>query len=113
MNKVIKDGRVAILYSPSYGAGWYSWNTRHPELIYMPEIVKLVQKKKDGLINISEMIQKIDELIELKYEKNEVYTGGSEDLDIAWLPEGTSFNITDYDGFESINLREEINWQIA
>jgi hypothetical protein len=26
MEKVIRDGKVAVLYSPGYGAGWYSWN---------------------------------------------------------------------------------------
>ena len=33
MNKVIRDGKVAVLYSPGYGAGWYSWNWNHPECV--------------------------------------------------------------------------------
>ena len=29
MEKVIRDGKVAVLYSPGYGAGWsYSWPWR-------------------------------------------------------------------------------------
>ena len=26
MTKCIRDGKVAILYSPGYGAGWSTWN---------------------------------------------------------------------------------------
>ena len=26
MQKVIRDGKVAVLYSPGYGAGWYTWS---------------------------------------------------------------------------------------
>jgi hypothetical protein len=26
MNKLIRDGMVAVLYSPDYGSGWYTWN---------------------------------------------------------------------------------------
>jgi len=43
MNKVIVDGKVAVLYSPGYGAGWFSWHNVE-ELIYDPEVVKLVEK---------------------------------------------------------------------
>ena len=25
MEKVIRDGKVAVLYSPGYGAGWSTW----------------------------------------------------------------------------------------
>ena len=26
MKKLTKDGKVAVLYSPDFGAGWYSWH---------------------------------------------------------------------------------------
>lgn len=29
MDKVIKDGKVAVLYSPGFGAGWFTWNNHH------------------------------------------------------------------------------------
>ena len=28
MEKVIRNGQVAVLYSPGFGAGWYSWNEK-------------------------------------------------------------------------------------
>lgn len=32
MDKVIRDGMVAVIYSPGYGAGWSSWNRDYPLL---------------------------------------------------------------------------------
>ena len=33
MKKVIENGQVAVIYSPGFGAGWYTWNQgRFPEL---------------------------------------------------------------------------------
>jgi len=46
MDKIIRDGKVAVLYSPGYGAGWYSWNTDCKECVFNPEIVKLVEAEE-------------------------------------------------------------------
>jgi hypothetical protein len=36
-----------------------------------------------------------------------------DDLMIAWIPVGTAFRIHEYDGSESIEMREELNWMLA
>ena len=33
MKKLERNGKIAILYSPEYGAGWSTWNN-HEELIF-------------------------------------------------------------------------------
>ena len=102
MDKVIVNGKVAVLYSPSYGSGWYTWNQEFPELIFSPAIVRFVEQEK------------FDELatyMELKYP--EVFKGGMIDLEIEWIPVGTEFRIHEYDGAENIELKEELNWFIA
>jgi hypothetical protein len=43
----------------------------------------------------------------------DVYTGGMQDLIIEWLPEGTLFRIHEYDGSESIEVKEEMDWVTA
>jgi hypothetical protein len=91
MNKIIRDGKVAVLYSPGFGAGWYSWNSQYPECLFDPEIVVAVE---NGDLN------KVSDLAIEKWEN--FYTGGSDDLKIEWLPEGTAFRIDEYDGSESI-----------
>ena len=43
MIKLVRDGMVAVLYSPGFGAGWYTWNQECTELMFDPAIVKLVE----------------------------------------------------------------------
>ena len=43
--RVVRDGYVAVLYSPGYGAGWYSWH-RKEELLYDPTIVQMVLENR-------------------------------------------------------------------
>jgi hypothetical protein len=75
MDKVIVNGKVAVLYSPGFGSGWYTWNQQFPD----PEVFK----------------------------------GGMMDLEIQWIPVGTEFRISEYDGAESIELKDEAGWFTA
>ena len=102
MMKLNENGNVAVLYSPGFGAGWYTWNTASPELIFDPTIVKFVEKEKWEELKV---------YVELKYP--EIYTGGMQDLKVEWIPEGTLFKINEYDGSESIELKENDNWILA
>jgi hypothetical protein len=102
MDKVIINDKVAVLYSPGYGAGWYTWNQEFPELIFSPAIVKMV---------IEERFDALQTYIELKYP--EIYKGGMMDLEIEWVPVGTEFRIGEYDGAESIELKDEAGWFTA
>jgi hypothetical protein len=108
MEKVIRDDKVAVLYSPDFGAGWYSWHGIE-ELLYHPKIVELVEN------NQREKITKafIAELLGIIDEDNMPYIGGAEDLTIKWLPVGTQFIIDEYDGSESITLKETLQWLTA
>jgi hypothetical protein len=102
MNKLILEGKVAVLYSPGFGAGWYTWNYEHPEILFDPAIVKLVEEKK---------FDELKTFVELKYP--DIYTGGMEDLEVEWVSEGTLFKVNEYDGSESIEYKEDNSWIIA
>jgi hypothetical protein len=52
MEKVIRDGKVGVLYSPGHGAGWYSWHDVE-ELIYDPSIVGWVEQGQLNKIQVS------------------------------------------------------------
>jgi len=41
MEKHIENNQVAVLYSPGYGVGWYSWNKDYPACLFHPIIVKM------------------------------------------------------------------------
>lgn len=97
-----EDGRVAVLYSQGYGAGWYSWNTEHEGLLFDKEIVQAV------LDNDKELAAKI---AERKYK--DCYTGGVDTLGIVWLEPGSAFEVSEYDGYESITFKTDMNFIIA
>jgi hypothetical protein len=66
-----------------------------------------------GIVSLLEE-EKFDELrtyLAIKYPK--LYDGGLEDLTIEWIDEGTLFRINEYDGNETIELKEDQNWLIA
>jgi len=102
MNKLVKDGKIAVLYSPGFGAGWYTWNYDTPEILFDPAIVKFVENKKWA---------ELDTYVTLKYP--EIYKGGMTDLQVKWIPEGTLFKVNEYDGSESIELKENEYWMVA
>lgn len=102
MEKLIRNGEVAILYSPSFGAGWYTWNTEYPEIIYHPEIVKLVEEDRRDEITES-FIKSIIPRVE------SMYCGGAGELQIMWLEQGTQFTIEEYDGNESVKLIQDLS----
>lgn len=115
-DKVIRDGMVAVLYSPGYGAGWSTWNSYRgygnvllfdPSLVYMVEEMNKVEeedRKASWVDNIVEYCTK-------KYPEG--YFGGADDLQICWIPVGTQFKVNEYDGSESIEFKETDSWTVA
>ena len=105
MDKVIRDGQVAVLYSPGYGAGWYSWNREMPELLFEPNLVAMIEDGRPA--------HELEAYIETKYGEDAPYCGGLRDIQIEWLPVGVLFRIHEYDGSESIEVKEDMSWLTA
>ena len=101
MEKVIKDGKVGVLVSPGFGAGFYTWG--YPEeAIFDPTLIELVENEK---------WQEAIDYCEKTWEDG--YSGGVQDLRVAWIDEGTKFIIEEYDGAESFLFKEDIDWVTA
>jgi len=100
MEKVIRNGKVAVLVSGGFGAGWYSWNSSHKELLFHPKLVALVEVGKQSEIT--------EEWLEKELGLSDIYCGGARDLDIQWLDEGTAFQIEEYDGSESLRTLDDL-----
>ena len=100
MEKVIRDGQVAVLYSPGFGAGWYTWNSEHPQCVFDPELVAAVEEGDR---------QKAAYLAGKKFGAR-FYSGGARDLEIAWIAQGQAFEIREYDGNESIHFIGQGDW---
>jgi hypothetical protein len=113
MNKLIKDGKVAVLYSPGYGSGWYSSNDpKNKDCLFDPQIINLVLAKEGAKNSVlSSLNASIDILAEKKWPGFSLL--GSSTLQVVWLPEGTGFRIDEYDGYETVELCSEVDWIIA
>jgi hypothetical protein len=96
MQKVIRNGQVAVLYSPGFGAGWYSWNDYRssPECMFHPVLVDMVEQGRASEIT--------EELVCKLLGIEEFYDGGAYKLKIEGLPVGTLFRIKEYDGSETV-----------
>jgi hypothetical protein len=101
MQKLIRNGKVAVLISPGFGAGWYGWHFIE-ELVYDPSVVEWVETQE---------LDKIRAYMELKYP--DAYCGGLEDLEVNWVPIGARFRIDEYDGAETLVLESEEHWMTA
>ena len=108
IKKMVKDGKVAVLISPEYGAGWYTWNRNKEtgggeQLLFSPELVAAVLAGA-----------KPKELVALAKDLfPDAYEGGAGNLEVRWLPVGAKFDVDEYDGFESLRVVDEEQWLIA
>ena len=104
MNKLIKNDMVAVIISPGYGAGWSTWNWEFKDfLLFDSGLADLILNNatKDKLLSYAT----------LKWPDASLL--GIDKLTVEWIPQGTAFRINEYDGNESIEIRDEINWHIA
>ena len=107
VRKVIRAGSVAVLVSPGFGAGWSTWASDEFKewARYSPAVVAWVEGGKAS---------DIDELVKAELgEDAYFYTGGADDLEIEWLPVGTQFVITEYDGSETLETQAGTKWSVA
>lgn len=103
MNKLEKDGKVAVVISPGFGAGWSTWNTAiRDALLFDPEIARAVL---DG-----DRV-KAASIAERKYPGG--YFGGACDLTVEWLDKGTIFEVEEYDGSESLHIIGGRDYSVA
>lgn len=95
MKKVERDGKIAVLYSPGFGAGWSTWSKKeHRETLCMD--ADIVQPFLDG--------DKTRALAVALEKFPNTYTGGFDDLEVEWIDKGKQFEIEEYDGSESVHV---------
>lgn len=105
MEKVIRNGKVAVLTSPGYGAGWSTWNGSKEILVFHPLLVAMVESGKSAEITSDWITENLG--------ISDVYVGGAEDLCISWIEEGKKFLITEYDGAESVVTEDDLSCYTA
>ena len=98
VDKIVRDGMVAVAVSRGFGAGWSTWCDVNP---------------LDARFNQLFLEERHDEAEYLADELDLGYAAGAQDVDILWIPVGTKFTIDEYDGSESILTIESIQWYEA
>lgn len=106
MEKIERDGLVAVLVSPRYGAGWSTWTSEHRETLCMDaDIVQAVLDKDIGkAVNIARR--------KCGYP-GAFYAGGARDLTVEWVKKGTVFIIKECDGSESLHVISDRDYMTA
>ena len=105
MEKLIRDGKVAVLISKGYGGGWSTGGSQYPELLFDIRVVDAVEKYLP--------FTSVEEYIRDKYPDAFILSYTYNDLVIEWLEEGTEFIVEEYDGAETIKLKCETEWVVA
>lgn len=97
--RVVRNGKVAVLVSGSYGAGWSTWGSEHlrEEKMFCPKLVEAIEAG----MSKAERHKLATELFPGEY------AGGVSALKIEWVPEGEPIRIHEYDGAESIRSASE------
>ena len=99
VEKYYKDGKMAILVSPGFGAGWSTWN--QPEIAIDRRIV-------EKFINEHPSADEMEDFIgSLGYKRP--YMGGYEEIEVMWVPKGERYLVTEYDGHEELLISSEMD----
>ena len=89
-----EDGKIEILISPHYGAGWSTWN----------EISMALDKRIIDYFKQHGRSVEYDEVEafvrSLGYRR--CYAGGWDDIVIETVEKGEAFMVTEYDGYETL-----------
>ncbi|NDD84090.1 hypothetical protein EB118_17585 [bacterium] len=98
MDKVVKDGYVAVVLSAEYGIGWYKGDSR---VLFDPEIVYMVLEGRLG----EELHAYCKRMCyDVYIPVSRFNKGVNQFLDIHWIKEGTDFYVNSYDGLEKIKI---------
>lgn len=104
--KHIVDGQVAVIYSPGFGAGWSTWNSEYPDILYDHRVVTWILAGKPKY--------EVEFLISyLRETYPDIYMDVLDELEIEWITEGTLFRIDEYDGSENIVFAGLQKWLTA
>lgn len=103
--KVIKNGCVAVLVSPGFGAGWSTWADE-----VQAEMMMFDKRLVDAYAS---RVKDIKPLVEEIFGDEFPYTGGWEQVGVRWVPVGSQFRIEEYDGNESLVYYNHDDYYVA
>lgn len=107
MKKLIINGKVAVIHSRDYGVGWSTCYTRcWREFLTMDQELAFAVLTRD-LKSVTERFR------EVMGEDSYLGLLSIDDLKLKWIDEGSTFEVTDYDGLETVHVIGERDYLIA
>ena len=103
IQKVIKDGKVAVVHSADYGNGLYSNFPDHHELLFSPALVEMIESGGSDAVT--------PEFIKNEFGLDvtgKSWGGYVFKLQVTYLPIGTKFHIVNEDGKETIITEKDL-----
>ena len=96
-DKLIRDGKVAVIYSPGSGEGWSSWvEDAYAEFfMFDRQLAEMV---------LSGDLSGVADYIEAHCPKSYCSASSIATLQVGWVPQGSPFYIHEYDGDEHLVL---------
>jgi hypothetical protein len=92
VSKVVREGKVAVIVSPGFGAGWSTWADQPEVAVFAPDVVEWIEAGRPATTDIDEAFGHYG------------YLGGLRQAKVEWVPVGTRFIIDEYDGSESLTI---------
>lgn len=103
VEKVERNGKVAVIVSPGYGAGWATWSDHYEAALFAPDVVKWIEEGKPD----------DDDRVEAFGEKYG-YTGGLSQAEVEWVDRGQRIRIDEYDGSEALEILDpDVGWIVV
>ena len=112
--RYVKDGMVGVVISPDYGGGFSTWAPAGTGDMCMD--VKVVEwtLALQTIIDTNSLeyqyfIDNITHHVKNTYD----YSWIPGPLQVVWVPMGTKFTISEYDGWETLKTEHDFDWKTA
>jgi hypothetical protein len=111
MQKYVLNGEVALIHSDDWGTPWATW---YPETMFDGELVKLYLRWLGADCGTQAEREAEDAAYNyLKQAHPDVSFRGFDGLKLSWIKQGQEFIIREYDGIETVVLKQDIKWMVA
>jgi hypothetical protein len=111
MQKYILNGEVALLHSDDWGTPWATW---YPETMFDGELIKLYLRWL-GVDSNDKAEEEVNDAARryLAQIHPAVAFRGFDSLKLSWIKPGQEFIIKEYDGVETVLLKDKVKWLVA
>lgn len=102
-NKLIRDGKIAVLISPGFGSGWSTQCTDESD-VYLALFSPILVEAKEKGVKLEQARALVQKLGLSLYVTQHSW----DKLEIVWLEPGTRFVVIEFDGSEEIMTQKDL-----